>query len=883
MESGTKLGHYEISTLLGKGGMGEVWRAKDTKLGREVAIKTLPEEFAKDADRLARFEREARLLASLNHPHIAAIHGFEEDNGTPFLVLELVEGDTLADRLKRGAIPVEETLKLALQIAEALEAAHEKGVIHRDLKPANIKVTPDGKVKVLDFGLAKAFAGDTDIDISKSPTLSMQATQQGIILGTAAYMSPEQAKGHSVDKRADVWAFGCVLYEMLTGRRAFGGEEVSEILASVLARDPDYTKLQPNLHPRLREVLERCLERDLRKRFQGIGDVIVDIDKVIASSEGGIVSSRDIVPTSRSKLAWAFVAVPLVIAGTLAFNLSRAVGVSAPPAVIRSSITLSLDDSLNLNGNLAFSPDGSMLAFNRVRDGSSQICVRDMDNWAIRCIPGTEAATHFFFSPDSQQIGYSGGGALRAVSVTGESPIVLADSAGLGGSWGKDGSIVFNSGYNQGLSRIGADGGPVTELTVPDPANDELGHFYPQLLDDGNTVIFTVFSPLLERAYVAALRLSDGEIRPLIANAVSGRYISSGHLLFVRSNNLMAVPLDLSRLEVNGTPVAVVDDMPLDPAEGDSAFAVSGDGALAYVPESVLNPELQLAWIDPQGDEELLSGIRGPFGSIALSPDGERVALTRFQANPDIWLYELGTGRGIRFTFGDAGEGSPVWMPDSSRIAFFSDRPPYDLYWQPTDRSDSEAELRSSPYDKVPTSVSPDGTLLVFHENRVDTTGEDIWLLPVNGDEDPRVFLQTEFHEYDGVVSPNGEWIAYVSDESGQAEVYVQAFPQGGDQRSVSSQGGEEPRWSRDGRTLYYVSGQSLMAVEAEPGPPMRVGEESELFGIETVRPARDGTRYGVDAEGRFLIVKYPAESQPREIRLVLNWFEELKQRVPLP
>jgi serine/threonine-protein kinase len=881
---GKTISHYKILEKIGEGGMGVVYRATDTKLNRDVALKILPEQFASDTQRMGRFQREAEVLASLDHPNIGQIYGIEEAGQTKALVLQLIEGPTLADKIAQGPIPVEEALKIALQIAEGLEAAHEKGVIHRDLKPANIKITPEGQVKILDFGLAKALEAEVpDSSLSQSPTLTAAATQAGVILGTAAYMSPEQARGKPTDRRADIWAIGVVLFEMLSGKRAFEGEDVSQTLAAVIMTEPGWSLL-PSETPRpIRQLLRRCLDREPHDRLQAIGEFRIAVSRYLADPVEDAASSGDVVETPRFTLAWTVVAVLLVTVGALVVILNRSAEGPASVAVVRSSITLSLDERLNLNGRLAFSPDGGMLAFNRVRDGTPQICIRDMDSWAIRCIPGIGGSSNFFFSPDGQQIGYNQGGSLRAVSLTGESPIVLTDSAGNGASWGKDGTIVFNPGYNKGLSRITVSGGPVTELTVPDTDNDELGHFFPQLLDDGNTVIFTVFSPLLEKARVSALRIDEGEIRPLVSNAVFGRYVSSGHLLFVRSNNLMAVPLDLSKLEVIGTPVAVIDDLPLSPTLGDSTFAVTDDGTLAYIPESVLNPELHLAWIDPQGNEELLSEIRGPFKGIALSPDGERVALTKQQANPDIWLYELESSRGTRLTFGEATEANPVWMPDSSRIAFMSDRPPYDLYWQPTDRSGSAEELLSSPYDKTPTSVSPDGTLLVFEENRVGTTGFDIWLLPISGDEDPRVFLQTQFNERGGAVSPSGEWIAYVSNESGRNEVYVQAFPQGGNQAAVSTGGGVEPGWSPDGRTLYYVSGQSLLAVEIEPGPPMRVGKERELFGIETLRPADRWPRYSVAQDGRFLTVKYPTESQPRQIRLVQNWFEELKARVPVP
>ena len=527
MESGTKLSHYEISTLLGKGGMGEVWRARDTKLGREVAIKTLPEEFAQDTDRLARFEREAKLLASLNHPNVAAIHGFEEDNGTHFRVLELVEGDTLADRLSRGAIPAEESLKLALQIAEGLEAAHEKGIVHRDLKPGNIKVTPDGKVKVLDFGLAKALAGDADVDLSQSPTLSMQATQQGIILGTSAYMSPEQVRGETADRRVDVWAFGCLLFEMLTGLKVFKGRGVSDVLASVLKIDPDWNGFPLNLHSRIRILLERCLEKEVKDRYQAIADARVDVQKVLDDPNGVFVEriAEVVEATPQSKLPWvATFVLGLVIAGVAVWNLKP----EAPAPVSRFSYVLPEgQESTTTNiPLLALSPDGSRMVY---AVNNQQLYMREMDSLESSPIPGTDENPAMpFFSPDGQSIAYWSGGQLKKIDVNGGIPVSLAEAAAPRGAiWGTDGNIVFHQ--PEGIMQVSANGGTPELLVAVSEDRRSQGIFFPQVLPDGESVLSQLGSD--PEGQIVVQSLESGE-RKVLFPGTHPRYVPSGHIVY---------------------------------------------------------------------------------------------------------------------------------------------------------------------------------------------------------------------------------------------------------------------------------------------------------------------------------------------------------------
>jgi serine/threonine protein kinase len=683
---GKTLAHYEISGRLGKGGMGEVYQAKDKKLGRDVAIKVLPEEFARDADRVGRFQREAKLLASLNHPNIAAIHGLEESDGTNFLVLELVEGETLSDKLKRGPIPVEESLKLALQISEALDAAHEKGIIHRDLKPANIKVTPDGKVKVLDFGLAKAYAGDKeDVNLSNSPTLSEAATQQGIILGTAAYMSPEQARGEAVDKKADIWAFGVVLFEMLTGRVMFEGRTVSDTLAAVLMREPEWKRLPANLNPRLRLLLEHCLEKEGKNRCSSIGEARLDIQKVLADP-GGILVQPVTTAGPRMKLRtiipWIAAAIVLtaIIAGVVVWKLKP----SEPRRVMRFTYELP-EEQGDLGVGLAVSPDGSRFAYVT----SKGLYLRSVDALDARLISGTDQnSTQPFFSPDGQWIAYwsSNERKIKKIAISGGAPIVLCDTnlIVVGLSWSPDNTIVYSDVLGGGVKRIPADGGTPEFLIKAEPANvKERGiPVDPQMLPDGKTLLFTRgFDPQnMTNMQVVIQSLESGK-QKVLSQGFGGMYLPTGHLLYgLQSNNatnIVAVPFDLGKLEMKGGPVPML--------EGIRSIALSNSGTLVYVSQPVTAisksettaagttaSRRTLVWVDRKGREETLAVPPNMYRFPNISPDGKKVAMNVVTGeNSDIWVWDLLRKTLTRLTFEGTSHVNPVWTSDGKRIAFF--------------------------------------------------------------------------------------------------------------------------------------------------------------------------------------------------------------------
>ncbi len=889
---GKTLGHYQITSQLGKGGMGEVYQAKDQVLGREVAIKVLPDEFAKDADLVARFQREAKLLASLNHPNIAAIHGLEQFEGKNFLVLELVEGETLADRIKTRPIPVEESLKLSLQIAEALEAAHEKGVIHRDLKPANIKVTPEGKVKILDFGLAKAFAGDKEeVNLSNSPTLSNLTTQQGVILGTAAYMSPEQARGKPVDKRADIWAFGCVLFEMLTKRAAFSGKDVTDILAAVVRAEPDWSGLPANLHWRIRELLERCLEKEARNRCSGISDARVEIQKALADSSGLLAQpSIPAAPKRKLRMMLPWIAASLVlgaiITGVAVWKL-KPTPPPEPDQVMRFDYELPEGQEFGpLNYlNLAVSPNGRQFVYCT----SKGLYIRSLDELTAKLISGTEGgALNPFFSPDGKWIGYVclKDLKLKKIATNGAAPEVLCDVTGAGGGawWHEDNTIVYGQ-FAHDIMRISANRG--TPESIVKLKSGRL--IYPQILPDGKSIMYTSY-PSNSQPQIVVQSLKSGEAKTLFTG-YNARFIPTGHIVYrlLNNNNLFAVQFDPAKLSVQGEPVSVLERI--------MQYDVSRSGTLAYIPLTSLpvTAKRTLVWVNREGKEEPLSVPPNEYSDIRISPDGKRVALQVATPKHNIWIWDIVGKSMMPLTFDEgAGNTTPLWTPDGKGILYTSDPENTILgsvYWKASDGTGEVEKLSSSPgRGLLPYSLSSDGKSLVLWEVTLNPLHWDIGMFSMEGDHERRELLQERYFVKEPRISPNGSWMAYASNESGKFEVYVCPFPEvkKGKWR-ISPSGGNHPLWSPDGRELFYNSGDATMAAPVETAPQFKYKTPTVLFRgsagkiiDQASTDMTDFTYWDISPDGkRFLMLKDAPALAPRKINIVVNWFKELKQRVP--
>ena len=889
---GKTLGHYEITGELGKGGMGEVWRAKDTKLGREVAIKTLPEAFAQDEARLSRFEREARLLAPLNRPNIGAIYGLEEFESTRFLVLELIEGDTLADRLQQGPIPVEESLQLALQITEALEAAHDKGVIHRDLKPANIKITPDGKIKVLDFGLAKAFAGDAaDPGASNSPTLSAAATQQGVILGTAAYMSPEQAKGIPVDKRSDIFSFGCVLFEMLTGRQAFQGELATEILASVIRSEPDYTTLQANLHPRIKELLRRCFEKDVKNRWQAVGNVRVEIASVLADPTGTAVAERT--PTQRHGLLSAIAASAVT---AMAVWFLKPAPPAEPRPVMRFHHELAERPNFTRAGRplVAISPDGTQIVY----VAASQLHLRDLDDMAARPIPGTdEDASGPLFSPDGHWVGFFSNrdGQLKKIPVTGGAPVTLCyASQPYGASWGIDGTILYAQ--PEGVLRVSANGGAPEVLVEAEEGEQVHG---PHILPGGKSVLFTTTratgASRWDEAQIVVESLDTGERKVLWTGGADARYVPTGHIVYALDDDLLAFPFDVVRLEVSGGPVPLVEGMRRAVnATASAHYGFSERGSLVYGAGGGAGGFLGvLALADRSGVVSALDVPPANYRSPRVSPDGKNVAVeTQEDGGGTIWVYALSGESAIRRLTHEGDNIRPIWTPDSERVTFASDRDGGGIFWTLADGS-GVAERLLSPEETGgnpwPESWSPDARTLSFRV--AGETGDDVWTLSFNDGAKPEVFAGGPGTQGGSSFSPDGKWLAYVSGGSGQTELFVEPFPKTGARHQVSRETAWGPVWAPDGSELFYRVGGGrniFKSVEVTTDPAFTFTNE-RVLPIEGFLIAFRSRDYDITPDGERFVFIMPAEStesgeplRPR-IHIVVNWFEELKERVPVP
>ena len=874
--------------------MGEVYRAHDKKLARDVAIKILPESFSQDRERVARFHREAQLLAALKHPHIAAVHGLEESSGSQCLVMELVDGETLAQRLVQGAVPVAEALAIARQLADGLYAAHEKGIIHRDLKPSNIAFTAEGQVKILDFGLAKledATSG-TQADLSHSPTLSANVTHRGVILGTAAYMSPEQSKGRPVDKRTDVWAFGCVLYEILTGKRTFDGDDVSDTLATILKSEPDWSALPSDLPQPIRSLLRRCLEKDRNKRMADISTAAFVIDEQ-ADFTNPAKTAAPVGQSSRLRIG-----VP-VAAALGAAALTAAIAMlwtrPGPPFVSRLMITPPARAAVRLSGiqrDLAIAPDGRSIVYSG-GDGS-QLFVRPLDQLDPIPLTGLGNPISPFFSPDSQWVGFFDTNlSLKKVAVTGGPPLSIANitdgSYAMGATWGADATIVFATANSvTGLLKASANGGAVTVLTQPNRNTGEADHVWPEFLPGGRSVLFTITSTSgqIENAQIAVIDLQTATQKVLVRGGSHGRYLKSGHLVYGRSGTIMAVAFDLERLSVVGVPVPVLS--PVVTSSGGSAnFDISSDGTLAYVTGDIQAAVRSLVWVDRQGKEEPLNVPLRTYLYPRISPNGSRIALDIRDQDNDIWMWDVARKTLTRFTSELAVDRFPVWTPDGRRLIFNSDRDgTINMYWQLADGTAPAERLTQSTDSQFPTAVSPDGTRLIFAQsgNR-GTAPRELMMLTLNGERLALPLVQTPTADQNGQISPDGRWLAYDADESGRFEIYVRPFPDVKSERwQVSNAGGIGPLWSRNGQELFYWSPTgAMMAVPIGIGPKWSAGEPVKLF--EGAQYMRGNTQaaptFDVLPDGRFILIKPTvgsASSTPNTMIIVQNWFVELQR-----
>jgi serine/threonine protein kinase/Tol biopolymer transport system component len=884
LSAGTRIGPYEVTAQLGEGGMGQVYRATDTNLKRTVAIKVLPEAVATDVERLTRFQREAEMLARLNHRNIAQIHGLERSEGTIALVMELVDGDTLADRISRGPLPLDEVLGIAQQIADALEAAHEQGIIHRDLKPANVKVRDDGTVKVLDFGLAKLTErGLTEVghNLPDSPTITSPAlvTGVGVLIGTAAYMSPEQVRSKPADRRSDVWAYGCVLYEMLTARRAFDGEDVADTLGAVTRLEPDWSALPANIPASLRVLLRRCLTKDSRRRLADVADARLEIEDTLAGLSSSTPAAVAPVASSwlQSRLAVA------VTASVAVLSLSSVVWLASRPVRPLPETHLEIGTPPTTDPtSFAVSPDGRRIVFAATRtEARSELWLRSLDDGEVRPLEGTRDGGAPFWSPDGRSIGFFAGGKLHVIDIATGAARVVADAPGaLGGTWNADGVVLYPRSGVGGLVRMRVEGGPVEVVTKIEPGER---HSYPHFLPDGRTFLYySSGAPELRGVYAA--RLGELRGRRILDVETPATFVPPTHVLFMRQGRLWAQEMDTASLSLVREPFPVGHknsrDLDVLNVVGVSA---SRSGTLAYRRAPSDAGQRQLVWVDRTGTkiETVDASIAGT--SIALAPDGRQMAASRGRGNVDIWLSDLVRGVSSRFTSSSTVDSHPTWSPDGTRLVyqrFFTETGAGDIYQRQVNEAGPEEPLLVDGRGKIPTGFSPDGGFLLFKVGQTGGKTEykwDIWALPLTGDRKPFPVVSTTADERDAEFSPNGRWIIYQSDESGQFEVYLRPFMAPGNQVQVSVSGGAQPRWHPNGREIFYIAldGRlTAVAVRWKPTGPPELGKPEPLFLANSgpVVQAISRPTYVVSPDGRFLMTTLVDAVITAPIEMILNF-----------
>jgi eukaryotic-like serine/threonine-protein kinase len=881
VNTGTRLGPYEIIAAAGAGGMGEVYKARDTRLDRIVAIKVLPTHLAGRAVLRERFEREAKTIASLNHPHICTLYDTGHQDDIDFLVMEYIEGETLAQRLQKGPLPLDQVLRYAIEIADALDKAHRKGITHRDLKPGNIMLTKSG-TKLLDFGLAKLRQDVAPATpFSELPTANNAITAEGTILGTLQYMAPEQVEGKEADARTDIFAFGVVVYEMATGKKAFEGKSQASLMAKILETDPPpMTSLLPMTPPALDHVVKRCLEKDSDERWQSAKDICEQLRWISDNGpQSGVTVAAVAEQKSKKHLVWAAAAIAAAIAviAMAALYLRR-----TPPPAEKQAIRFSVGPpekgsfAAGFQRSLCVSPDGSKLVFVAdVGSSRSQLWIRSLDSPTARALPGTENASSPFWSPDSRFVAFSANGKLKKIAISGGPLETLAAVQPTTGTWSREGVVLFIADDNR-LDRVSESGGNVTPVTTLDASRAETGHLSPQFLPDGKHFLYFGQSsrPENNAIYVASL---DSKEKKLLLNTASNiAYVPPGYLLFHRQGTLMAQPFDADRLQLTGEVVPIVEGVEFNPFGSAAAFSASENGVLAYRAGGGTVP-LNLVWVNRNGTEQPLAAPPHNYTFPRISPDGKRVAAGIEEGEGQIWLYDISRDALSRLTFEGSSNVDPVWTPDGKRIAYKGKT--NRLFWQPADGGGSAEELTTGKLSQnnIPSAWSPDGQELAFLEGG---SIRNIWILPLK-DRTPHVFVASPSYESAPEFSPDGRWITYTSNDSGHSEVYVRPYPGPGGKWQISTEGGTEPVWNPKGRELFYRDGQKMMAVDYTEQPTFSAGKPKMLFQGPYTPTPRSASDYDVSSDGqRFLMLK-AAEQAPGEISVVLNWTAELKQKVP--